>query len=120
MDLNFKNIRMETHLICRKMIFRKWHVLCYKMKKSSLIKMSFLAATETQTVPGDVTNRDRSRTVSVSTLSNLSIYFQNVNRVRQKTNELYFSVCSSDFDIIILLETNFNDDFFNEELFDSR
>jgi exonuclease III len=50
----------------------------------------------------------------------LSIYFQNVNRVRQQINELYLSVCSSDFDIIILLETNFNDDFFNEELFDSR
>jgi hypothetical protein len=80
---------------------------------------NILGATETQTIPRDVT-RDHSRTVSASMHSTVSIYFQNVNRARQKTNELYCSICPSDFDIIILLETNFNDDFFNEELFDSR
>jgi hypothetical protein len=107
--------------------FHREHSISPNTSSSAFVRLLILAqsqtlrisSTETQAIPGDVTG-DRSQTVSASTLSNLSIYFQNVNRARQKTNELYFSVCSSDFDIIILLETNFNDDFFNEELFDNR
>jgi Endonuclease-reverse transcriptase len=51
----------------------------------------------------------------------LSLYFQNVNRLRTKTSELYKSVLKNDFDVIVLLETNLVEAlFFDEEMFDSR
>jgi Reverse transcriptase (RNA-dependent DNA polymerase) len=52
--------------------------------------------------------------------SGLSIYFQNVNRARQKTRELFLSSCDCSSDVIILLETNFNDGFYDSEILDNR
>jgi hypothetical protein len=47
-------------------------------------------------------------------------YFQNINRGRQKTNDIYRTVTTHEYDIFILLETNLNDKFFNGEIFDDR
>jgi hypothetical protein len=53
-------------------------------------------------------------------LKNLDIYFQNINRGRNKTNELYRTISANDYDMIMLLETNFDDTIFSEEIFDDR
>jgi Reverse transcriptase (RNA-dependent DNA polymerase)/Endonuclease-reverse transcriptase len=79
----------------------------------------------------DLTNDDASyhdlTNVDVTTSTNsdfvkphLSIYFQNVNRARQKTEELFLSASECDYDVIMLVETNFNDNIQNTEIFDSR
>lgn len=48
------------------------------------------------------------------------VYYQNVNRIRSKTNAFYLNVLNSDFDIIALTETNLNFDISDSELFDDR
>jgi hypothetical protein len=52
--------------------------------------------------------------------SSLSIYFQNVNRARGKTNELFLAASECNHDIIMLVETNFNVDIDDTEILDSR
>jgi hypothetical protein len=52
--------------------------------------------------------------------SRLSIYFQNVNRLRTKTSDLFKAVLGNDYDVIFLLETSWVSSFRDEELFDSR
>lgn len=49
--------------------------------------------------------------------SKLNIYFQNVNRIRSKTNELFNNSCTCNYDVILLVETNFDEEIFNEEIF---
>jgi hypothetical protein len=36
----------------------------------------------------------------------ISIYFQNVNRLRSKTCDLFEAVILNDFDVVVLLETS--------------
>lgn len=50
----------------------------------------------------------------------ISIYFQNVNRLRSKTCDLYEAVLKTDFDVIVLLETSLTSSFYDEEIFDTR
>jgi Reverse transcriptase (RNA-dependent DNA polymerase)/Endonuclease-reverse transcriptase len=52
--------------------------------------------------------------------SSLSIYFQNVNRARRKTNELFLAASECNHDIIMLVETNFNTDISDTEILDDR
>jgi hypothetical protein len=52
--------------------------------------------------------------------SEISIYFQNVNRMRSKTGDLFEVVISSDFDVVVLLETSLSSYFHDKEIFDSR
>jgi hypothetical protein len=54
----------------------------------------------------------------VKTYSSISIYFQNVNRLRSKTSDLFRTVILNNFDIIVLLETSFVNSFHDKELFD--
>jgi len=56
----------------------------------------------------------------IEMLNDVSIYFQNINRGRQKIIEIYKSVLTNEYDVIILLETNLDDSFYSEELFDDR
>jgi hypothetical protein len=44
------------------------------------------------------------------------IYYQNVNRSRTKTSELFLSIIENNFDLIILGETNFDSSIRNEEI----
>lgn len=48
------------------------------------------------------------------------IYYQNVNRIRTKTKDLFLNVLNSDYDIVCLTETNLNNSVFDGELFDTR
>lgn len=48
------------------------------------------------------------------------VFYQNVNRVRSKINEINLNVLSNNYDIICLTETNFNDSVRDSELLDSR
>jgi hypothetical protein len=52
--------------------------------------------------------------------SSISNNFQNVNRLRSKTCDLYEAVLKIDFDVIMLLKTSLTNSFFDEEIFDSR
>jgi hypothetical protein len=52
--------------------------------------------------------------------SRLSIYFQNVNRLRNETSDLFKAVLENDYDVIVLLETSLVSSFYDEELFDSK
>jgi Reverse transcriptase (RNA-dependent DNA polymerase) len=56
----------------------------------------------------------------IKVLDDVSIYFQNINRGRQKTNDIYRTVMTHEYDIVVLLETNLNDSFYNGEIFDDR
>jgi hypothetical protein len=56
----------------------------------------------------------------VKTGSSISIYFQNVNRLRSKTSDLFRAVILNDFDIIVLLQISLVSSFQDEELFDDR
>jgi hypothetical protein len=66
------------------------------------------------------TGSNQSQPLNTASNSKFSIYFQNVNRARGKTSELFLSVSECDYDIIILLETNFCEGIYNEEIFDNR
>jgi hypothetical protein len=55
-----------------------------------------------------------------SRILEISIFFQNVNRMRSKTGDLFEAVISSDFDVVVLLETSLSSSFHDEEIFDSR
>lgn len=50
----------------------------------------------------------------------ISIYYQNVNRIRSKLTQFYLKVLNSNYDLICITETNLNDGVFNEEVFDAR
>lgn len=52
--------------------------------------------------------------------NNLSIYYQNVRGMRSKLQDIYKSVLSLDYEIIILTETWLNCDIFDAEIFDDR
>jgi len=57
---------------------------------------------------------------SAESIKNISVYYQNVNRARTKTAELFLTVIEHDYDVIILVETNFETSINSEEVFDSR
>jgi hypothetical protein len=59
-------------------------------------------------------------TFPVKTGSSISIYFQNVNRLRSKTSDVFRAVILNDFDIIVLLEISLVSSFHDQELFDDR
>lgn len=48
------------------------------------------------------------------------VFYQNVNRIRSKTTELYLNILNCNYDCICLTETNLNSSVFDGELFDSR
>lgn len=48
------------------------------------------------------------------------IFYQNVNRIRSKTVDIFLNVLNSSYDIICLTETNLNDSIYDGELFDTR
>lgn len=50
----------------------------------------------------------------------MDIYYQNVNRIRSKTHEVYTNVLNSEYDVICLTETNLNSSVFDNEILDSR
>jgi hypothetical protein len=52
--------------------------------------------------------------------SRLSIYFQNVNRLRTMSSDPFKTVSENDYDVIVLLETGLVSSFHDEELFDPR
>jgi hypothetical protein len=58
-----------------------------------------------------------SRSPLVDAGSRLAIYFQNVNRLRTKTTDLFIAVLEDDYDVIVLLETSLVSSFHDEELF---
>ena len=51
--------------------------------------------------------------------TNLKIYFHNVSGIKSQISPLRASIHTSDYDVIILLETWFNSNIFSSELFDS-
>jgi hypothetical protein len=61
-----------------------------------------------------------SRSLPDDFIARLPIYFQNVNRLRTKTSDLFKAVLGNDYDVIFLLETSWVSSFRDEELFDSR
>jgi hypothetical protein len=72
---------------------------------------------------GDVVDKEANAThgsFPVKTGSSILIYFQNVNRLRSKTSDLFKAVILNDFDIIVLLETSLVNSFHDEELIDNR
>lgn len=50
----------------------------------------------------------------------LSIYYQNVRRLRTKTVDFFRSVCSGSYDVMVLTETWLDDSVYSSELFDNR
>ncbi|KAH8320191.1 hypothetical protein KR059_011229, partial [Drosophila kikkawai] len=50
----------------------------------------------------------------------LKIYFQNISGMRTKTGAVYLATSSCDYDVIILVETWLNMDFFDNEFFDAN
>lgn len=50
----------------------------------------------------------------------VNLYYQNVNRIRSKTNDFLLNLTSSNYDIICLTETNLDDGIYDNEVFDSR
>lgn len=50
----------------------------------------------------------------------MDIMYQNVNRIRSKTNDIYLNVLGCNYDIICLTETNLNLSVYDSEVFDSR
>lgn len=48
----------------------------------------------------------------------LSVIYQNVRRLRSKTNEFKLNLANSEADLIFLTETWLNDSVINAELFD--
>jgi hypothetical protein len=56
----------------------------------------------------------------LASTAKISISFQNVNRMRSKTCDLYEAVHKSDFDVIVLFETSLTKTFNDEEILDLR
>src|SRR5687768_7070528 len=50
----------------------------------------------------------------------LKVYYQNVNGLKTKVNDLRSSILEANYDVIALCETNLNESFHSEELFDDR
>ncbi|CAK1549330.1 unnamed protein product, partial [Leptosia nina] len=50
----------------------------------------------------------------------MEVYYQNVNRIRSKTTDLFLNVLNSSYDLICLTETNLTQGVFNSEVFDNR
>jgi hypothetical protein len=70
-------------------------------------------------VVGDAVNATYG-TFPVETVSSISIYFQNVNRLRSKTSDLFRAVIVNDFDTIGLLETSLLSSYHDKKLFDDQ
>jgi hypothetical protein len=49
--------------------------------------------------------------IAVNSLEDVSSYFQNINPGRLKVNDLYKSVTENDYDVIVLLETYWDESF---------
>ncbi len=56
----------------------------------------------------------------IESVKNISVYYQNINRSKTKTTQLFLSVIENDYDIIVLVETNFDSSIIDEEVFDNR
>jgi hypothetical protein len=63
---------------------------------------------------------DEDFVVSAELIESITIYYQNINRSKTKTAELFLSVIENDYDVIVLVETNFDASIKNEEVFDNR
>ncbi|XP_045450173.1 uncharacterized protein LOC123658926 [Melitaea cinxia] len=50
----------------------------------------------------------------------MEIFYQNVNRIRTKINEIYSNVLNNDYDVICLTETNLNNSVYDNEILDTR
>lgn len=50
----------------------------------------------------------------------LKVYYQNVNRIRSKVQDVYKGILAEDYDIICLTETNFNSGVHSGEVVDGR
>jgi hypothetical protein len=50
----------------------------------------------------------------------IEIFYQNVNRIRSKTNEIYLNILNNNYDIVCLTETNLNDSVYDCEILDNR
>ncbi|KAL0860012.1 hypothetical protein ABMA27_010327 [Loxostege sticticalis] len=50
----------------------------------------------------------------------LKVFYQNVNRIRSKTKEVYLNILNNNYDVICLTETNLNSSVFDCELMDNR
>jgi Reverse transcriptase (RNA-dependent DNA polymerase) len=60
------------------------------------------------------------RPFSAESLESVTIYYQNINRSKTKTSQLFLSAIENDHDIIVLVETNFDVSIRDEEVFDNR
>jgi Reverse transcriptase (RNA-dependent DNA polymerase) len=60
------------------------------------------------------------RPLLAESLENVTIYYQNVNRSKTKTSQLFLSAIECDHDIIVLVETNFDISIKDAEVFDNR
>jgi hypothetical protein len=56
--------------------------------------------------------------ISAESIKNISLYYQNINRSKTKTGELFLilSVIENDYDVIVLVKTNFDSSIKNEEV----
>ncbi|XP_064292001.1 uncharacterized protein LOC135309705 [Plodia interpunctella] len=50
----------------------------------------------------------------------LTIFYQNVNRIRTKTTEVYLNILACNYDVVCFTESNLNDSVFDGEIFDGR
>lgn len=50
----------------------------------------------------------------------MRIFYQNVNRIRSKLNDVYLSLLNDDYDIVCLTETNFDSGIYTSEVIDDR
>jgi hypothetical protein len=87
--------------------------------RDGLFTNSPLRAVFSGGVVGDEVNATYG-TFPVETGYSILIYFQNVNRLRSKTSDLFRAVILNDVDIIFLLETSLVSSFHDEELFVDR
>ena len=56
----------------------------------------------------------------MSTINDLSIYYQNVRGLRTKSHEFLSGILNCNYDIVCITETWLNDGFYNNEFFDGR
>ncbi|KAL0901514.1 hypothetical protein ABMA27_006750 [Loxostege sticticalis] len=50
----------------------------------------------------------------------LNLYYQNVNRIRSKLNDVFLNILQNNYDVICLTETNLNDSVYSSEFIDDR
>ncbi len=56
----------------------------------------------------------------IESFENVSIYYQNINRSKTKTSQLFLTTMENDYDAIVLVETNFDLSIRDAEIFDDR